>query len=91
MKRKLMIQSMSLLALLTFIRNCSVNTVDSTGIKLSWDQFLVENVLILFVLGACVLWVLLAAAYENHGFTHCIVPPVMRLPDGGWWWLWCIG
>lgn len=63
MKRKLMIQSMSLLALLTFIRNCSVNTVDSTGIKLSWDQFLAENGLILFVLGACVLWVLLATAY----------------------------
>lgn len=43
MKRKLMIQSMSLLALLTLIRNSSVDFVDSSGVKLSWNQIIAEN------------------------------------------------
>ena len=63
MKRKLMIQSMSLLALLTFIRNCSLVTVDSAGIKLVWNQFLKVNGLVLIILSVCVIWVLLAVAY----------------------------
>lgn len=54
---------MSLLALLTLIRNSSVDFVDSSGDKLSWDQFIAENGLLLIVLGACMMWVLLAAAY----------------------------
>lgn len=63
MKRKLMIQSMSLLALLTLIRNCSVSTVDCAGQKLTWYQFLAVNGLVLIIIGTCALWVLLAAAY----------------------------
>lgn len=58
-----MVQSMSLLALLTFIRNCSVVTVDDAGIKLTRSQLVLENGLTLIVLGICVIWLLLAAAY----------------------------
>lgn len=63
MKTKLMVQSMSLLALLTFIRNCSVVTVDDAGVELTQSQFVLENGLTLIVLGICVIWLLLAAAY----------------------------
>lgn len=63
MKSKLMIQSMSLLALLTLIQNFSVKTADCAGVTLSCGQFFEENGLTLIILGVCVLWILLAIAY----------------------------
>ena len=60
MKFKLMIQSLSPLALLTIIRNFSFVTVDDVGERLSAEAFLHQNIIILFVMLICFLWIILA-------------------------------
>ena len=60
MKFKLMIQSLSPLALLTIIRNFSFVTVDDVGERLSAEAFLHQNIIILFVMLICSLWIILA-------------------------------
>ena len=63
MKRKLMVQSMSLLALLTFIKNFSFVTTDCCNQSLSLHDFFRSNLLTLILLGACLIWVLCALLY----------------------------
>ncbi len=60
MKFRLMIQSLSPLALLTIIRNFSFVTVNDLGEKLSSEAFLYQNIIILFVMLICSLWIILA-------------------------------
>jgi hypothetical protein len=63
MKFKLMIQSLSPLALLTIIRNFSFVTTNSEGIKLNFKEFFVENLVLLIVLLFCLIWIILAVAF----------------------------
>lgn len=60
MKCKLMIQSLSPLALLTIISNFSFTLTDAFGRQFSCKEFLCTNIVLLFVLCFCVLWVLLS-------------------------------
>lgn len=55
-----MIQSLSPLALLTIIRNFSFVTVNDLGEKLSAEAFLHQNIVILFVILICSLWIISA-------------------------------
>ena len=60
MKFKLMLQSLSPLALLTIIRNFSFVCVNSCGKKLSGKDFFCMNAILIFVLSFCAIWVLLS-------------------------------
>lgn len=63
MKFKLMIKSLSPLALLTIIRNFSFVTVSDTNLKLGLKDFIFENIVLLVVLLFCFIWVLLAVVF----------------------------
>ena len=63
MKFKLMIQSLSPLALLTIINNFSFITTDSSGAKISCKEFFHVNYILLFVLCFCSIWVILSLCF----------------------------
>lgn len=63
MKRKLMIQSLSPIALLTIIKNLSFVVENDTGEKLTKCAFIQENLPLLIVISVCVLWILLAICF----------------------------
>lgn len=63
MKFKLMIQSLSPLALLTIIRNFSFVTTTCDGLKLGLKDFIFENIVLLVVLLFCFIWVILALVF----------------------------
>lgn len=63
MKFKLMIQSLSPLALLTIIRNFSFVTTNCVGFKLGLKDFILENITLLIVLLFCLIWVILALVF----------------------------
>ena len=63
MKIKLMILSLSPLALLTIIRNFSFVTTNEAGIALRISDFISENIILLLVLISCLIWTLLASAF----------------------------
>ena len=60
MKFKLMIQSLSPLALLTIISNFDFIIKNNDGKTLSTKEFLCENLVLLTVLCFCILWVVLS-------------------------------
>ena len=60
MKEKLIVQSLSPLALLTIVRNFSFVTKDTDGIELCFKDFISENIVLLIVMVFCAIWVLLA-------------------------------
>ena len=60
MKLKLMIQSLSPLALLTIINNFSFVTENNYGEVFSAKEFIYLNFILLFVLLFCVIWVILS-------------------------------
>lgn len=60
MKLKLMIQSLSPLALLTIINNFSFVTENNYGEVFSAKEFIYLNFILLFVLSFCVIWVILS-------------------------------
>ena len=60
MKVRLMIQSLSPLALLTIIRNFSFVTVNALGEKLHAKAFIHQNIILLFVMLICSLWIISA-------------------------------
>lgn len=63
MKRKLMIQSLSPLALLTIIRNFDFITQAEDGSLLSTTEFLQVNMVLLFVMGVSFLWVMVSVLF----------------------------
>lgn len=63
MKRKLMIQSLSPIALLTIIKNLSFVVENDTGEKLTKCAFIQANLPLLIVISVCVLWILLAICF----------------------------
>ena len=63
MRKKLMIQSLSPLALLTIVRNFSFVTRDETGTCLTSTMFWEYNKILLIVMAVCVIWILLAGWY----------------------------
>lgn len=63
MRKKLMIQSLSPLALLTIVRNFSFVTKDETGAYLTSTMFWEYNKILLIVMAVCVIWILLAGWY----------------------------
>ena len=63
MKFKLMIQSLSPLALLTIIRNLQFKTAELECEKLNLIGFIEENFILIFVILFCLIWIVLAIAY----------------------------
>lgn len=63
MRKKLMIQSLSPLALLTIVRNFSFVTRDDTGTCLTSTMFWEYNKILLIVMAVCVIWIILAGWY----------------------------
>ena len=63
MKNKLMIQSLSPLAVLTVIKNFSFRMADSSGVKLDVYPFISVNLPLLIVMSICIIWIGLAVAY----------------------------
>ena len=63
MKQKLMIQSLSPLALLTIIKNFSFAIYDGAGQKLSVADFIAANSPLLIVILFCTLWSILAVVF----------------------------
>jgi len=63
MKQKLMIQSLSPLALLTIIKNFSFKLCNNAGQKLGVAEFITANLPLLIVISFCALWLVLAAAF----------------------------
>ena len=63
MKQKLMIQSLSPLALLTIIKNFSFVLCDNAGQELDAAEFIKANLPLLIVMSFCALWLVLAAAF----------------------------
>ena len=61
MKFKLMIQSLSPLALLTIIRNFCFVTMNENGVELSFCDFVQTNWILLMILSLCLCWLLGAA------------------------------
>ena len=57
MRKKLMIQSLSPLALLTIVRNFSFVTRDETGTCLTSTMFWEYNKILLIVMAVCVIWI----------------------------------
>ena len=79
-----MIQSLSPLALLTIIRNFSFVTTTSTNQKLSFNEFIADNVILLVVMIFCLIWIIMAVIYfisfgafkwsdKKSGFEICSV------------------
>lgn len=84
MKFKLMIQSLSPLALLTIMRNCCFTTTSPKGTPLSFLEFCTTNIILLVVLLFCLIWIVLAIVYsiyfgafkwigKTSGYTVCNV------------------
>lgn len=84
MKFKLMIQSLSPLALLTIIRNFSFVTTTSANQKLSFNEFIAENAILLVVMLFCLIWIIMALIFfisfgafkwsdKQSGFEVCSV------------------
>lgn len=63
MKRKLMIQSLSPLALLTIIKNFAFVIYDSEDQKLKVTDFITANLPLLIVISFCAIWLILAATF----------------------------
>lgn len=63
MKTKLMVLSLSPLALLTIIRNFSFVSKDSDGNALGLNNFVSTNIILLIVLVTCLIWVVFAIVY----------------------------
>ena len=63
MKQKLMIQSLSPLALLTIIKNFSFKLCDNAGQKLGVADFITANLPLLIVISFCAVWLVLAVAF----------------------------
>ena len=63
MKNKLMIQSLSPLAVLTVIKNFSFRLADSSGVKLDVYPFFLVNLPLIIVMSICIIWIGLAVAY----------------------------
>ncbi len=63
MKRKLMVQSLSPLALLTVIRNLRINLYDKNGLILSGGQIVKDNLTLIIVLSVCCIWLLFSIIY----------------------------
>ena len=63
MKQKLMLQSLSPLALLTIIKNFSFISYDNIGQNLDPVLFIERNLPLLIVMLFCVLWIILAIWY----------------------------
>lgn len=63
MRKKLMIQSLSPLALLTIVRNFSFTTRDETGALLTSTMFWKSNKILLIVMAVCAIWIILAVWY----------------------------
>lgn len=63
MKTKLMIQSMSPLALLTIINNFSFQTNTVDGTRFSCTEFICNNAVLLFVMLFCAIWVILGLLF----------------------------
>lgn len=63
MREKLMIQSLSPLALLTIVKNFSFITRDDTGAHLTIGMFWVQNKILLIVMAICAVWIVLAVWY----------------------------
>ncbi len=63
MKIKLMILSLSPLALLTIIRNFLFVTTNEAGIALRMSDFILENIILLLVLISCLIWTFLAIVF----------------------------
>lgn len=91
MKFKLMIQSLSPLALLTIIRNFCFVTIDENGVELSFHDFVQTNWTLLIILSLCLCWLLGAVVCffsfgafrytdKKTGFT---VKNVMEREDAG--------
>lgn len=66
MKLKLMIQSLSLLALLTVIRNFKFENLDEGGYKLKFYEFVSVNKILLIVILPCFVWILLSLWYYQE-------------------------
>lgn len=63
MKFKLMIQSLSPLALLTIIRNLQFKTTALVCDKLNLMGFVEENLILILVILFCLIWIVLAISY----------------------------
>lgn len=63
MRKKLMIQSLSPLALLTIVKNFSFITRDDTGAYLTTAMFWEYNKILLIVMAVCIVWIFLAGWY----------------------------
>ncbi|MBQ7203952.1 MAG: hypothetical protein IJS03_08085 [Eubacterium sp.] len=63
MKVKLMIQSLSPLALLTIIKNFSFVMEDNNGQKLDFNGFILANLPLLIVMLICIIWMILSAIF----------------------------
>ena len=63
MKYKLMIQSLSPLALLTMIKNFNFVTVDLSGVKLDFSSFVLSNLQLIIVQSFCLLWIVLGLIF----------------------------
>lgn len=63
MKYKLMIQSLSPLALLTMIKNFNFVTIDSAGVKLDFSSFILANIQLIIVQSFCLLWIFLGLMF----------------------------
>lgn len=63
MKRQLMTQSLSPIALLTIIKNFSFVVESDTGQKLTKCAFIQANLPLLIVMAVCVLWIILAICF----------------------------
>lgn len=84
MKRKLMIQSLSPLALLTIIKNFCFVFYDSSCNKLGFKGFIIANLPLLIVIVFCIIWIILSIyclisfyafkyAGRNDGYSIAIV------------------
>lgn len=63
MKNKLMIQSLSPIAVLTIIKNLSFVCKNDAGESLKCCEFIMANLPLLIVFTVCALWIILAAIY----------------------------
>lgn len=63
MKGKLMVQSLSPLALLTIVRNWEFIVCDSQGNPLSFYQFVASNIILLSIMAICAIWIILSVIY----------------------------
>lgn len=71
MKTRLLIQSLSPLAFLTFVKNFPFTTIGNVGNNLSLLEYVMQNPVLSAVEGTCFLWIFLSAWYfiEFKAFT----------------------